>query len=80
MIDARQITRHRDTGFDPWNEMQDPGESEWAKAFRWLIGSVVAIVAAALFYVLVIDPSIVAVAPFALGCLLEFIRGQGCAP
>ena len=48
--------------------------------FRWLIWSVIAIAGAALFYALVIDPSIVAVAPFAFVCLLEYIKGQSCAP
>jgi hypothetical protein len=31
---------------------------------------VVAVAGAALFYVLIIDPTIVALAPFAIGCLL----------
>jgi hypothetical protein len=60
--------------------MHDPSGSRWAKEFRWLIWSVVAVAVAALFYALVIDPSIVAVAPFAFGCLLEYIKGQSCAP
>ena len=50
--------------------MHDPRGS------RWLIWSVVAVAAAALFYVLIIDPTIVALAPFAIGCLLA----QRCAP
>jgi len=37
---------------------------------------VVAVAGAALFYVLIIDPTIVEVAPFAIGCLLA----QRCAP
>jgi hypothetical protein len=56
--------------------MHDPRGSRWAKVFRWLIWSVVAIAGAALFYALVIDPSIVALALFAIGCLLA----QRCAP
>lgn len=60
--------------------MHDPGRSEWAKAFRRIGWSAVAVIGAALFYVLIVDPSIVVVAPFALGCMLEFIKGGGCAP
>ena len=52
--------------------MHDPR----AKEFRWLIWSVVAIGGTALFYVPVIDPSIVAIAAFAIGCLIA----QRCAP
>jgi hypothetical protein len=53
--------------------MHNPRGSRWAK---WFIWSAVAAAGAALFYVLVIDPTIVAIAPFAIGCLLA----QRCAP
>ncbi len=64
--------------------MHGPGASTGAKAFRWLIWSAVAVAVAALFYALVVNwdfvQAIVDVAPFAIGCLLESIRGRNCAP
>ncbi len=48
--------------------------------YKVVLWSVVAVAVGALFYVLIIDPSIIAVAPFAFGCLLELIKGQSCAP
>jgi hypothetical protein len=64
--------------------MRDPGGNKWAGAFRSLIWSAVTVAFVALTYAIVINwdfvRAAVDVAPFAIGCLLESIKGRNCAP